>query len=163
MKKYIIAFTILLSLVTPAFSYAQNTQNAQPVKLDYSGLVKCDGVIVDKSIEPDRQNKCDFNDLMDTVKSTINWLFVITVPIVTALMAYAGLLYMTGTQGNIGKAKKIFPTIATGFIIMLVAWVSVITVVNWFISENNKAIIGTFVNTPSSISTGETGSDPSGN
>jgi hypothetical protein len=158
MRNYIIAFTMLSSLIMPAFSYAQN---AQPVKLDYSGLVKCDGVVSPN--EPNRQKKCDFNALMDMVKSTINWLFVITVPIVTALMAYAGLLYMTGTQGNIGTAKKIFPTVATGFIIMLVAWISVITVVNWFISENNKAIIGTFVNTPSSVSTGGTGSYPEGN
>jgi len=140
MKKYLIAFTILLSLVMPVFSYAQN---AEPVKLDYSGLVKCDGVVSEN--EPDRQTKCNFNELMKMVKSTINWLFLITVPIVTVLMAYAGLLYMTGTPGNISTAKNIFPTVAKGFIIMLVAWISVITVVNWFISENNKAIINTFI------------------
>ena len=144
MKKILIISTLLLALFVPAISFAQT---AQPVKLDYkSGLVKCDGVIADKSIEPDRQRVCDFNALMDMVKSTINWLFFITVPIVIVFMAYAGVLYMTGTSGNISTAKKIFPSIAKGFIIMLVAWISVITVVNWFVTEKNKAVIGTFLN-----------------
>jgi hypothetical protein len=150
MKKYLIALTIFLSLIVPVFSFAQD---AQPVKLDYSGLVKCDGVVAKdingNPLEKERQQVCDFNALMNMVKSTINWLFFITVPIVTVLMAYAGLLYMTGTSGNISTAKKIFPSVATGFIIMLVAWISVITVVNWFVTEKNKTVIGTFINTPS--------------
>ncbi len=150
MKKYLITLTIFLSLIVPVFSFAQN---AQPVKLDYSGLVKCDGVVAKdingNPLEKDRQQVCDFNALMNMVKSTINWLFFITVPIVTVLMAYAGLLYMTGTSGNISTAKKIFPSVAKGFIIMLVAWISVITVVNWFVTEKNKTVIGTFINTPS--------------
>lgn len=150
MKKILIISTLLLTLFVPAISFAQT---AQPVKLDYSGLVKCDGVVAKdidgNPLEKDRQQVCDFNALMNMVKSTINWLFFITVPIVTVFMAYAGVLYMTGTSGNISTAKKIFPSIAKGFIIMLVAWISVITVVNWFVTEKNKAVIGTFVNTSS--------------
>lgn len=146
MKKYLIFAILILTLISPVFSYAQVTDE---VKLNYDGLVKCDGVVAKDSkgnyLEEGRKKVCDFNALMGMVKSTINWLFVITIPIVTVFMAYAGLLYMTGTSGNISTAKKIFPSIATGFIIMLIAWVSVITVVNWFISEKNKAVVNTFV------------------
>jgi hypothetical protein len=140
MKKYLIFTILILTLISPVFSYAQGRDE---VKLNYDGLVKCDGVVTEG--EQYRQEVCDFNALMGMVKSTINWLFVITVPIVTVLMAYAGLLYMTGTSGNISTAKKIFPSVATGFIIMLIAWVSVITVVNWFISKENEAVVNTFV------------------
>ena len=149
MKKYIlILFIVLFSIVpsiVPKITFAAETPT---VELDYSGLVKCDGVLAPKGTEPERDKLCDFNALISTVKSGINWLFMIAVPLATALLAYGGILLLTGTQKNIGTAKSIFQSIAKGFIIMLIAWVSVITVLDWFIRDTNKAIINTFVNTP---------------
>lgn len=125
----------------PSLSFAQNEIGS---KLDYSGLVKCDGVLTKDGTEPDRQTVCDFNALLDTVKSGINWLFFMTVPIVTVLFAYGGFLYMTGVKGNMDTAKKIFQSAAKGFIIMLVAWFAVVTVVSWFVKPDSGA--DTFVN-----------------
>lgn len=144
MKKYILITLFIFSSIMPVLVMAQAKATPEPTKLDYSGLVKCDGILDPK--EPFRNNPCNFVALMAMVKSTINWLFLITIPIMTVLLAYAGLLYMTGTQGNIGTAKSIFQSAGKGFIIMLIAWVSVITVVNWFITQKNQEVIKTFVN-----------------
>ena len=121
-----------------------NISFAQGAKLDYSGLVQCDGVI--NPDEKDRKRICDFNALLGTVKYVINWLFIITIPIATVAFAYGGLLYLTGSQGNISTAKSIFTSVATGFIIMLIAWVAVVTVVNWFVEKNTN--VDVFVNIP---------------
>ncbi len=162
MKKIILSFFIVFSIL-PSFVLAQEGEGLpikEEVKLDYSGLVKCDGVVAkDRNQisgiemgaakgEELRQTKCDFAALLQTVKTSINWLFAIAVPLMIVFIAYGGLLYMTGSQKNIGIAKGIFLSAGKGFIIMLVAWVAVITVVNWFISDANKAVINTFVNLP---------------
>lgn len=104
-------------------------------KLDYSGFVKCDGIVTSVG-EPDRQKECDFAALIDTINKLINWLFIISIPIATVLFAWAGLLYLTGSEKNIGKAKSIFTSVGIGFIIMIVAWLAVYTVVNWLVKPN---------------------------
>jgi hypothetical protein len=139
MRKLFLSFFIIFSLL-PSLIYAQE----KSVKLDYSGLVKCDGVITES--EQDRKTECNFAALLQTVKSGINWLFAIAFPLVTVFMAYGGLLYMSGSQKNIATAKSIFTSASKGIIIMLIAWVSVITVVNWFVTEDTGKIIKTFIN-----------------
>ncbi len=105
--------------------------------LDYSGFVKCDGVLTPG--EEGRKTVCDFSALMKTIIGLINWLFIIAIPIATVLFAYAGLLYMTGVSGNRVKANKIFTSVAIGFSIMLVAWISVRTVVDKFTDKDSGA------------------------
>lgn len=136
-KNLLVLLFVFLSLI-PNFSFAQE------VKLDYSGLVQCDGVI--NPDEKGRQRICDFNALLNTVKYIINWLFIISIPIATVAFAYGGLLYLSGSQGKISTAKSIFTSVATGFIIMLIAWVAVVTVVNWFVEKNTN--VDVFVNIP---------------
>jgi len=126
------------------FSIIPNLSFAQGAKLDYSGLVQCDGVLTPG--EEGRQRICNFNALLGTVKYVINWLFIISIPIATVAFAYGGLLYLTGSQGNISTAKSIFTSVAKGFIIMLIAWVAVVTVVNWFVEKNTN--VDVFVNIP---------------
>lgn len=116
-----------------AGTFNTNTTDIPP-KLDYSGFVKCDGVI--SKNEPDRKRKCDFAALMETIIKFINWLFYIGLAIATALFAYGGLLYITGQKGKIDQAKKIFTSVAIGFIIMLVAWLGVYTAVSWLVKAN---------------------------
>jgi hypothetical protein len=146
MKKYIYTLLMILTLV-PVASFAQATQ-PNTVKLDYSGLVQCDGVVNTKDpLEKDRNRVCNFVELFSMVKYIINWMFFISVPLATALFAYAGFLYMTGKEKNIGTAKSIFSSVGTGFIIMLVAWFAVVTLVSWFVSPDNLKVINTFINT----------------
>jgi hypothetical protein len=143
MKKILATIFILAIFVTPTVTFAVNTadspdadylneQDGAP-KLDYSGFVKCDGVV--KPSESGRQVTCTFGALIDTIIKAINWMFVISVPLAVALFAYAGLLYMTGQEGKIKEAKAIFSSVAIGFIIMLTAWFAVRQVVSWFVKD----------------------------
>ena len=100
----------------------------------YGGLVICDGVVTDA----DKANgavTCDFNYLIKTIVNVFNWFFIMTIPIAVGLFTYAGILYITGVEGNIKKAKKIFLNVGIGFIIMLVAFTVVHTVLSWVISD----------------------------
>lgn len=146
MKKFFIISILLVLLTIPAVSLAQPA-------LNYSGFVDCDGVVgkvldkygkpteTAKAGEEERQKRCDFAALMRTVNKMINWMFYIAVPIATVLFAYAGLLYIRGTSGARTEANKIFTSVGIGFIIMLVAWISVRTVVDWFVEDSVGATI----------------------
>ncbi len=97
----------------------------------YGGLVICDGVA-----DPAKgEVTCDFNYLIKTIVNLFNWFFIMTIPIAVGLFAYAGILYITGVEGNIKKAKKIFQNVGIGFIIMLVAFTVVHTVLSWVVSD----------------------------
>lgn len=144
LNKTLVIALIIISSFFPLVSFAE-TIAAKPFKLDYSGLVKCDGVPTPG--EEDRQEKCNFAALMNMVKSTINWLFVLVVSISIVSVAYGGAMYITGVPKNIDKAHSIFKSIAYGFGIMLIAWFSVITVVNWFVTSDTQKVVNTFVNT----------------
>ncbi len=133
-----LVFSLVLSFgtlaTTPIPLHAQSTA---PPKLDYSGFVKCDGVVNKK--EPYRNVPCDFTQLIKTVNSAINWIFIISIPVATVLFAYAGLLYITGKPGNLTKANKIFTSVGIGFIIMITAWFVVRTAVDWFVKSDSGA------------------------
>ncbi len=103
-------------------------------KLDYSGFVKCDGVVTKG--EEGRQVRCDFAALMNTIIQLINWLFGISTAVAVALFAWSGILYMSGKSGNISKAKSVFTSVGIGFIIMIVAWIGVYTAVKWLVDPN---------------------------
>lgn len=135
MKKIfaLILLTFSLELAVVPVVFAQ----AQAPRLDYSGFVKCDGVV--KGTEAYRQQKCNFAALIDTIIKAINWMFYISIPVAAVLFAYGGFLYMTGKSGNIETAKKIFASVAIGFIIMITAWIGVRQFVEWFVDPNSGA------------------------
>lgn len=146
-----ICFGATALAVSPAM--AQQGTLAPGNRITYDGLVDCDGVVgrtyddkgkptaTPKAGEEGRQQKCDFAALMRTVNKMINWLFYIAVPLATVLFAYAGLLYIRGTSGARTQANKIFTSVGIGFIIMLVAWISVRAVVGWFVEDKVGATI----------------------
>ena len=143
MKKILSSiFLVMLVLLSSAtLVSAQSTG----VKLDYSGFVKCDGVVsrdekgAIKKGEEARDVECNFAALMNTIAKGINFLFYISIPVAATLFAYAGALYMTGTSGNIGTAKKIFTSVGIGFIIMVTGWFGVRTFVDWFVKDTSGA------------------------
>ena len=137
MKKYI-SIAILSFLLLSIFSLKVSAQTAPP-KLDYSGFVKCDGVVKKDGSEPNRDVKCDFNAFMNTINKAINWMFYISIPLAATLFAWAGLLYIRGTSASRSQANKVFTTVGLGFIIMLVAWIGVRTVVGWLVTANSSA------------------------
>ena len=100
------------------------------------GLVICNGAR-DLSNPNDVRPICDFNYFLQEMRHVINWLFVIAIPIAIVLFAYGGILYILGTPGNRKKANEIFTAAGIGFGIMLIAWVSVYTIVSWLTAGNN--------------------------
>ena len=145
MKKLITFFGILTILfvfvsapLTPVFA-ASTPDN-------YSGLVKCSGVVQNSG-----EVECNFNTLLGTVKSLINWMFLIAIPIAVVLFAYAGLLVMSGKEDNKKKGKGVFLNVVIGFAIMLVAYTVVQTVVGWLVDP--CAGTTTFLSTASTCPT----------
>ncbi|MEK7463966.1 MAG: hypothetical protein AAB610_02500 [Patescibacteria group bacterium] len=127
MKKILVICSLFLAIGSAVPVYAA---------LDYGGLVKCDGV-VDPN-EPARNNECDFQDLIGTVNSIIKWIFMLSIPVFIGLFAYAGFLYMTPSPGNREKSNKMLWAALKGFVIMLVAWFMVSTLLSWIVSDSFK-------------------------
>lgn len=145
MKQKIAAFLILVSLcavsAAPMFIHAATSP--------YTGLVQCDGVVDGKYVDQvvdgktvkvfvqdpasvaKNEKKCNFIELINGVKSIINWMFYIAIPIAIALFAYAGVLYMSGTSGNVSQAKSVFTSVGIGFALMCSAWFVVYTILTW--------------------------------
>jgi hypothetical protein len=125
MKKLliIIMFTFI---VLPNLSLAQNTGGTA---LDYSGLVKCDGVL--NPNESGRQVKCNFYNLIVIINQLVNWAFTLSLPVVAGMFAYAGYLHITGSEENIKRSRKMMQNAIIGFIIALTAWFVVTTLVEW--------------------------------
>ncbi|MFA7191795.1 MAG: pilin [Candidatus Paceibacterota bacterium] len=77
------------------------------------------------------QNNCGFDDLMTLINKIINFLlFVIATPLVAIGVCYAGFLYLTsgGSSEKTGQAKSILMNLVIGYIVALLAWVVVKTI-----------------------------------
>lgn len=130
-------FIITLAIFSIKFGFVQAQTNAD-VKLDYSGLVQCDGVV--NPSEKSRNVKCDFYNLMKIINKAINIAFVMTIPVVTAMFAYAGFLHISGKEDDLKRSKKMLTNAIIGFIISLVAWFAVTTLVKWIQNPNFTGI-----------------------
>lgn len=139
MKKLFNALVLAMILV-PAISFAQQQG---PTTLNYGGLVKCDGVTT--ASEQDRQKVCDFQALMGMVNSVIQWVFMLTIPIFVIMIAYAGFLYMTPNPGNREKSNKMLWAGLKGFVIMLIAWFAVTTLVGWIVNPEFMKTAGSLL------------------
>ncbi len=120
---------LIISIFIPVITFSATELEAP---LDYSGWVQCDGV-VDKNnpAEANRNVQCNFQNLMKMVNYLINWAFIMCIPVLIGLLANSGYLYMTGTEGNIKKAKTVMTNAVIGFIIALMAWFIVVTLLKW--------------------------------
>lgn len=99
------------------------------------GLIPCEGVYLDANGV--YQRDCDFGDFMTLVQNLINFLVVVSIPIVVVLFAYAGFLYLTaaGNQSQISKGKSMMAAAAIGFIIVLSAWLIVKLIVGALLND----------------------------
>lgn len=135
MKKYsaISSFLILIAIACGGY-FVNAVLVPQSASAAYGGLVTCDGVVEKdaqgRQIDPS-QKTCNFNELIKQINHIISWLFGISLSIAIVFLAYGGILYMTGTEGNITQAKGIFSSVGWGFIIMLSAWLVIYTLLNW--------------------------------
>ena len=111
----------LLSFIAPISVFAQTSGSS----LSYN----CNGTAT--TTDAKGTPPCDFNALINTGTHLVEWMFFIAVPVMVALLAYAGILYMTGIEKNISHAKGMFMKVALGFTIMLIAYVVITTLVGW--------------------------------
>ena len=138
-----LSFLSISALYSLLFTLDSYTAYAQTNT--YTGLAVCSGVAssTDSAIPV-----CDFNYFLKEIRTVINWLFVIAIPIAIVLFAYGGVLYILGTPGNRKKANSIFTAAGIGFGIMLIAWVSVYTIVSWLTTgSNGSSVIPTGITT----------------
>jgi Type IV secretion system pilin len=140
MKTNILSFALLSLFVVSAVISASPVRAAttntdqDPATLKYSGLVQCDGVIVNE--EPYRQTRCDFVAFFNEFKFLVNWMFYLAIPTMILLLVWAGYLYLTGVSGNIDTAKKIFSTAGIGFGLMCLAWFFIYTILTYLTKDS---------------------------
>jgi hypothetical protein len=129
-KKFIasiVALFLFFVFIMPVLSQA-----AEP-----TSIVNCDGV----------DTKCTVNSLIGMINGIINWIISIAGVIFTISCIYGGFLYMTSGEnpGNKAKAKSILYSTLIGFIIILVAWLIVYTILINLIDPGQKGSIMKFI------------------
>ncbi len=90
---------------------------------------------------------CTFEDFIATINRIINWIISIAGVIFTIMAVYGGFLYMTSGDkpGNKEKAKSILLSTLTGFVIILVSWLIVYTIVHTLVDSTQEGSILKFL------------------
>lgn len=113
--------------------------------LSQAALVNCDGVKV----------KCDFNKFIELINIIINWIISMATAIFTISAIYGGFLYLTsgGDSGKKGKATGILWNTLYGFVIILVSWLIVYTILTVMVGSDQKNSVLRFIGSSSSNNT----------
>lgn len=126
MKKILLSLFCFSLLLSPFLVQAQ-----------YTGLVKCDGVVLEGDSDIQNRKKCDFKQLILQIQFLINWGIGLLVALTVLIAVYVGGLYMyAGFTGNVSEAQRArgyFSNIFIGILIVLFAWLIVRTVLNWLV------------------------------
>lgn len=129
MKKLLIPLLCFAFLTTPFAVQAQ-----------YTGLVKCDGVILASDTNAQNRKKCSFVELVKQIQFLISWGIGLLIAITVLVAVYVGALYMyAGFTGDVGKAQQArgyFYNIFGGILIVLFAWLIVRTLLNYLVDTN---------------------------
>jgi len=129
-KKNIISLFsfFVLFFILPLVIHSADVLQGRGTAADYNMigqtyLVHCDG---------SDSNPCDFNAFVDLINRIINWIISIAGVIFTISLIWGGYLYMTSGEnpGNKDKAKGILWNTLKGFVIILVSWLIVYTILN---------------------------------
>ena len=109
---FVLGFIIIFSI--PALVFA-------------AGLVpNCNVIVNGEMTKP-----CNFDSLMTLINNVINFVLItLATPIFALILIYVGWLYLSsgGSSENVTKAKKILIKAVIGYIIALVAWLVVKTI-----------------------------------
>jgi hypothetical protein len=141
-KKFItrISFIFVLLVITlPTITLAANA---------YTPLITCGNHPTVETYNLDGVNttyiagQCTFNDVVDTINRIINWIISIAGVIFTISAIWGGFLYVTSGEkpGNKDKAKTILWSTLTGFVIILVSWLIVYTILTYLVDPSYKSI-----------------------
>lgn len=85
------------------------------------------------------QSPCDFSFFIEMINRIINWIISIAGVIFTISAIYGGFLWMTsgGDSGKKGKARDILYNTMLGFVIILVAWLIVYTILRYLVPTDS--------------------------
>ena len=141
-KKFIILFYSCLFLLI-CFSPIQILAEGGNTMADYQnlpdlgGLVPCDGVTYE----------CDIDAFIRMINGIIKWIISIAGVIFAISFIYGGFLYLTsqGDEGKKGKAKDVLWSTLKGFVIILVAWVIVYTLLNTLVNKDSLPDVLKFI------------------
>lgn len=95
----------------------------------------------------DDPNKCNFTAFITMINNIITRIISISVVIFAISAIWGGFLYVTSgvNPGNKDKAKKILWSTLTGFVIILVAWLIVYTIIITLTKEGEQGYILKFL------------------
>jgi hypothetical protein len=137
-------------LLFPISSVFAAANNVPAVDLNSPGfhLLQCDGPAMPANLEQQQTAKightyqpCNFQGLMIEIQYLLNVMTIVAVLAAIGGFAYAGYLYITGTQENLKKAKSMFPKIGIGFILILTAWFIVYQILAWLTGSAGAAAL----------------------
>ncbi len=126
---FVSAFVFGGVMVLPSYSIGASSD---PTSSDFQIVPTCTG---ESTFESDgtlsgTTGECGWADLMTLISNIMEFLVYIAVSIGILACCYAGFLYVTafGESGKIEQAHKIFSSAMTGFLIILLAWLIVATI-----------------------------------
>jgi len=117
-----------------------------PQTVSAQGLVKCGNGTI--NAEGHIDDACTVSDLFNTVIRVTNFLIAFAGLIAVVMLVWAGLdmVLSAGNPGNYGKAKKKMAGAIGGFILVLIAFVLVNTLVNGSLNLGIKNGAQIFIN-----------------
>lgn len=127
----LLIFSALLSINIPVAS-------AQKLDLIVCGEDKDnDGVL-------EKEEECDFYDLMKLARNLINALVIISTFLATGVFAYAGIRLLTSGTSSSGReyAKGVFWKVVRGYLWILFAWLIVYTITKVLLNKEFAFLLG---------------------
>jgi hypothetical protein len=93
-------------------------------------------------------NPCKFTDFIALINNIINWIISIAGVIFAVSFIYGGFLYMTSGEkpANKEKAKSLLWNTLLGFVIILVSWLIVYTILHALVDPSQESSVLKFIN-----------------
>src|SRR3989339_477969 len=137
LNKKLLAGIVSLLIFLPILSYAQDQGFGKVAGPYQTGKALTTGLVLCGN--PD-QPACDFSYAVLMINKIIDWIIGMAGGIFTVSFIYGGFLYMTsGTKlGDKEKAKKILWNTLYGFVIILVSWLIVYTLLNYLVPKDSS-------------------------
>jgi len=127
----LVALVAVVVLLTPLFHIAQVNAQQFPGDTAPDGIVSCGDY---------GEPTCGACDLGQLAQDALNFAVYFTVFVATLMFVYAGFLYITagGDSSKISQATGIFGKVLIGFIIVLIAWLVVDTIMGALFNSDKK-------------------------
>jgi lysylphosphatidylglycerol synthetase-like protein (DUF2156 family) len=127
-KQFLAVFLLTFVLYVPIVALAANGLD-NPGGNDPGTLVpSCEG------------SSCKFAHLVQLANNVLNLLVNLSIMAAALMFAYAGFLYMSdgGNMTKVKEAHTVFTSVAVGIIIVLIAWLSIDTLLNTLTGKGLK-------------------------